>query len=61
MFWCCAAALLRLNDNDIHNMKQYKEKKKRLLNRADFSSVIEDNRPSYIVVSESDGEMYEGL
>ena len=57
----CAAALLRLNDNDIHNMKQYKEKKKRLLNRADFSSVIEDNRPSYIVVSESDGEMYEGL
>ncbi len=33
VFKDCAAALLRLNDNDIFNMKQYKEKKKRLLNK----------------------------
>lgn len=35
-----AAAILRLNDNDIHNMIQYKEKKKQLLNKKLYDTDI---------------------
>lgn len=54
----CAAALIKLNDNDIFNMKRYKDKKKKLLNNVDLAEVIEDNRQSYIIMSE-DGEIIE--
>lgn len=52
----CAAALLRLNDNDIENMRKYKEKKKKLLNNEDLSGMINDNRQSFVIINE-DGEI----
>lgn len=50
----CTEALCRLNDNDIKNMKHYKEKKTKQLNRDELLGQLEDSSlTQYHIVDES--------
>ena len=55
----CAAALIRLNDNDIEQMKRYKSKKKKLLNQEDLLGIIPDEREKMWYLDDKEGEIYE--
>ena len=55
----CAAALIRLNDNDIEQMKRYKSKKKKLLNQEDLQGIIPDEREKMWYLVDQEGEIYE--
>ena len=54
----CAAALLRLNDNDIEMMKRYKKKKTKLLNAEDLVGLIDDERVLMWHLIDKDGVLY---
>lgn len=53
----CTEALLRLNDNDIERMRQYKNKKIRQYDGDQLADTIEDVARTYLIVT-SDGELY---
>lgn len=55
----CAAALIRLNDNDIESMKRYKKKKKKLLNSEDLIDMIDDDREFMWYLINQEGVLYE--
>lgn len=54
----CTEALLRLNDNDIQQMKKSKIKKSRQYNAVELSGMIEENNLSYKIV-DSEGITYD--
>lgn len=54
----CADAILRLNDNDIHNMRQYKKKKSRQFN-GDELAAIADNDCRHFQIIDEDGVLYD--
>ena len=54
----CTEALLRLNDNDIERMRQYKHKKVRQYDNEQLADTIEEVRRSYYIVT-NDGEYYD--
>lgn len=55
----CADALIRLNDNDIEQMKRYKAKKKKLLNQEDLAGIIPDEREQKWCLIDQEGVIYE--
>lgn len=59
VFKDCAAALLRLNDNDIHNMMQYKVKKKQqLYNKLYDSDISGSTDYEFELVNKKTGECF---
>ncbi len=56
----CFEALLRMNDNDIHNAQRYKTKKLRQLNADELAEVFETNRiHRFSFVDEDSGTLYD--
>ena len=55
----CTEALLRLNDNDIHNMKVSKIKKSRQFNADELSGLIEDSTLHTYQIVDSNGLTYD--
>lgn len=55
----CAAALIRLNDNDIQNMKRFKTKKIKTLNNEELVNMIDDERTNFFRLIDEDGVIYE--
>lgn len=51
------AAVVRLNDNDIEKMRHYKDKRRRLLNKQDFSETMEDASMRYSLIDNDTGEI----
>ena len=54
----CTEALLRLNDNDINNMKKSKQKKARQYNADELSGMLEDNKLKKYHIVDSNGKSY---
>ena len=56
----CFEALLRMNDNDIHNARSYKTKKLRQLNADELAEVFEtDQIHRFSFVDEDSGILYD--
>ena len=55
----CTEALLRLNDNDIHNMKVSKIKKSRQFNADELSGLIEDSTLHTYQIVDTNGLTYD--
>lgn len=56
----CMDALLRLNDNDLQAMSSYKNKRRVLLNKVDFSDTLEDSDDScFSIFNNETGEVFQ--